>query len=267
VPVSAPKTDLEEYCEWAIKEMGWDLGPSTRTYYQTVTAAMRDQVVASQLWLAFCERYKQIEDRYYGERKGHHLFQNPSPPEWQTKSFESIVAKSFRVNKLANGSFPSEPPGGWVTPDSWLEQVGDIVRTRVVVKYLDGPEYLAQALREIATETGQSVRVEYKCREDGYYAAHVDLRYTLEIPERDWDTRKIGCSCELQITTQLQELVQSLMHRYYEDHRLAGPAGHDDMPWQWRYRNAEFSASYLGHVLHYLEGMIMGVRDKIGDEQ
>jgi len=126
-------------------------------------------------------------------------------------------------------------------------------------------QYLGSVLSEIATSVGQGVSLEFECREDGYYAAHLNVRHALEVPRRDWNTQRVDCWSEVQITTQLQELVQSLMHRYYESRRLQADEDEDTMPWQWRFRDAEFSASYLGHVLHYLEGMLMSVRDKIGE--
>ena len=32
--------------------------------------------------------------------------------------------------------------------------------------------------------------------------------------------------------------------------------------WQWNYKSDEFAANYLGHILHYVEGMIIEIRDK-----
>lgn len=267
MPVSTSDKQLDDYREWALRELGWDFGAPERTYYERVTTSMRRQVVASNLWSAFRERYTGIGEKYYRLSGAHDLFQYSSPPEWEIKSFDSLVEKSFRMNKLYNPGFPGEPPGGWIGPENWYERVGDIVRARVVVRYLDGPKHLGATLREIAGELGQDLSLEFKCREDGYYAAHADIRYTLEIPRRGWDTRQLNCSCELQITTQLQELVQLLMHKYDAARRGREDISEDGMPWQWRFSDVEFSASYLGHVLHYLEGMIMDVRSKTGGQQ
>jgi hypothetical protein len=32
----------------------------------------------------------------------------------------------------------------------------------------------------------------------------------------------------------------------------------------WNYRNDQFITTYLGHILHYVEGMIIEVRDREG---
>ncbi len=35
-----------------------------------------------------------------------------------------------------------------------------------------------------------------------------------------------------------------------------------DKIWQWDYKCDEFLPNYLGHIIHYIEGMIMEVRDR-----
>ena len=35
--------------------------------------------------------------------------------------------------------------------------------------------------------------------------------------------------------------------------------------WQWDYTSDEFAANYLGHILHYVEGMIIDIREKQKD--
>ena len=65
---------------------------------------------------------------------------------------------------------------------------------------------------------------------------------------------------EIQITTQLQEVIRRLLHKYYERQRSGRSTS--DLKWQWDYKSDEFAANYLGHILHYVEGMIMDVRDK-----
>ncbi|KKK63816.1 hypothetical protein LCGC14_2990500, partial [marine sediment metagenome] len=51
----------------------------------------------------------------------------------------------------------------------------------------------------------------------------------------------------------------------YDQRRAERPTS--NVKWQWDYRSDEFAANYLGHILHYVEGMIIDVRDKrIGKE-
>jgi hypothetical protein len=55
-----------------------------------------------------------------------------------------------------------------------------------------------------------------------------------------------------------------LLHKYYEERRKK--IGAEDVKWQWNYKTDEFVANYLGHILHYVEGMIMEIRDKQKEE-
>ena len=99
-----------------------------------------------------------------------------------------------------------------------------------------------------------------EAREEGYYAAHQYISKEFEIPKIDWDTEKIDFSIEIQITTQLQEIIRGLLHKYYGEKRKR--ITKENVKWQWNYKGDEFTANYLGHILHYVEGMIMEIRDK-----
>lgn len=50
------------------------------------------------------------------------------------------------------------------------------------------------------------------------------------------------------------------MHKYYEERRKKVKLNEKD--WIWDYKCDEFAANYLGHILHYVEGMIMEIREK-----
>jgi hypothetical protein len=50
-----------------------------------------------------------------------------------------------------------------------------------------------------------------------------------------------------------------MLHTHYEDRRMRAGSSDD---WKWDHRSDEFATNYLGHILHYLEGMIVVTRDK-----
>ena len=150
------------------------------------------------------------------------------------------------------------------TPN-WFSRINDTVRTCFVVKYLDGVNFLASQFADRAKAAEYKSRVDYEAKEEGYYAAHFYVSFPCEVPREDWDTKDETISVEIQITTQLQEVIRHLLHKYYEQRRAQRPIPH--VKWQWDYRSDEFAANYIGHILHYLEGMIVDVRDKrIGKE-
>lgn len=92
---------------------------------------------------------------------------------------------------------------------------------------------------------------------EGHYAGHVDFCPVFRIPNVEWETESVAVGVEIQVTTQLQELIRNLLHKHYEARRIGAVP---DRPWQWDYESTEFAANYLGHILHYIEGMIVDVR-------
>ena len=161
---------------------------------------------------------------------------------------------------MENEVFPEPPIEGWILPENWYSRIDDILRTLIVVKYLDGVEFIIAKIRSLCEEIEKDFECIFQAREVGYYAVHLYLKEEFEIPRMDWDTVKVITAIEIQITTQLQEVIRKLLHKYYEERRML-PPGTERM-WQWDYRSDEFATNYLGHILHYIEGMIMDIREK-----
>lgn len=87
-------------------------------------------------------------------------------------------------------------------------------------------------------------------------AAHLYIKNQFEIPI-ETETEFFDVKFELRITTQLQEIIKQLLYTHYAKKRKEK----SDESWQWNYQSDEFSANNLGHILHYVEGMIMEVRE------
>jgi len=83
-----------------------------------------------------------------------------------------------------------------------------------VTKYLDGVEYLSGELLNIASSLNMETKLDYEAKDDGYYAAHCYLYFECEIPTQTWETERILVPVEIQITTQLQEVIKTLLHTY-----------------------------------------------------
>jgi ppGpp synthetase/RelA/SpoT-type nucleotidyltranferase len=188
-----------------------------------------------------------------------------APPVLVRKPFTSFLVKTLRKNVLDNRSWPENPEGGWIEPQNWYARVNDIIRTTLVVKYMDGVSFLAEKICGHLDAAGVWNRIDYEAKEDGYYAGHLYFRHDVNIPKPDWGTKTVPVMVELQITTQLQDVIRALTHAYYNERRVRATSA--DIKWQWDYASDEFVPNYLGHILHYMEGMIMEVRDrgKAGD--
>ena len=124
---------------------------------------------------------------------------------------------SFRKNILDNKDFPEPPTEGWILPENWYSRINDILRTLIVVKYLDGVEFIIEKIKSLCEQIEKDFNYTFEAREVGYYAVHLYTREEFEIPRMDWDTVKVSTSIEIQITTQLQEVIRKLLHKYYEE--------------------------------------------------
>ena len=190
------------------------------------------------------------------------LFATAEAPELLRKPFDSVVEKSFRKNVVANRNWPDAPDSGWITPENWFYELNDIVRTMLVVKYLDGVRFLMNKIAELCTVFKFKYHGDMEARDEGYYAGHSYFITEYELPTKNWQTRRDAVRVEVQVTTQLQDVIRRLSHRHYANRRLEFEP--NPVKWQWRYDDPEFTPNYLGHILHYVEGMIMEVRNREG---
>ncbi len=189
------------------------------------------------------------------------LFSRGQPEvDLKLKPWESFLSRTWRENVLKNDNWPEPPLGGWYSPDCWFERVRDVVRTRLVVRYLDGVEFLATRLARHARGLGQDSERRTHAKEDGYYAMHVVVQQSFEVQTLNFEELEERCSgVEVQLATELQRTIGELTHEYFQGRRETRP--HGEEKWQWDYRAPEFTPLYLGHLLHYIEGMIMQVRE------
>lgn len=99
-----------------------------------------------------------------------------------------------------------------------------------------------------------------EAREEGYYAAHLGVKQELTLIDERYTPTSHLVNVEIQITTELQSLIKDLLHRYYEANRIKHNV--QNSKWQWDYLCDEFNSNYLGHIVHYVEGKIVELRDK-----
>jgi hypothetical protein len=253
-----PPSTIDEYIAWLESSHRVTVGDRESEYHDLVVHRIKRTFETSPFWTEFLSLLPTYEGEYR-LATGYPLFLAGTEPTLVVKGFSSFLLKTFRKNILENPTFPN-PAEDWLLPDNWYQRTNDLVRTYVAVKYLDGVTFLMEHMRELATKHSLPHLDEMQARMEGYYAGHFYVRPTVEIPKMTWDTVTSEFSIEIQVTTQLQEVMRQLLHRYYEEHRGIPRAERRD--WQWEYRSEEFSANYLGHILHYVEGMIMEVRER-----
>lgn len=250
---------MGEYIRWLRTRHGVEVSARTSAHYEAVTDRMKRHLEGSGFWAELVRNLREYDDEYK-LATGFPLLARPDL-QLQVKPYDSFLLKTFRKNVTDNKSWPNEPGSGWILPTNWFSKVNDILRTLIVVKYLDGVQFMSDRVKTLCAEHDQTFRVFFEAREEGYYAAHLYTVREFEIQKLTWDTERVDVSIEIQVTTQLHEVIRRLLHKYYEEQRQKGRRKDKDK-WQWDYKSEEFSANYLGHILHYVEGMIMEVREK-----
>jgi len=251
--------NITDYKKWLKEDQDVDISKRTSTYYDSVTNNIKRDFENSDFWKEINQNLEEF-DQEYQVGTGYQLFIQKFEPEVYIKPFDSFLLKTYRKNILNNKNWPNEPYNGWLLPDNWYSNINDIIRTLFVVKYLDGVDFMITKTQSVCEQFHISPQMYYEARDEGYYAAHLYVKQNFEIPGVTWDTEQIDVSIEIQITTQLQEVIRKLLHKYYEDRR--GDLNNESTKWKWDYKSDEFSANYLGHILHYVEGMIMEIRNK-----
>jgi ppGpp synthetase/RelA/SpoT-type nucleotidyltranferase len=122
-------------------------------------------------------------------------------PKLYVKSWEYFLNKTFRKNVLNNNKFPEEPEYGWCLPPDWYVQIHDIVRTTIIVKYIDGVPMLLERLRKLASVDYVESHGELISREDGYYGAHFGCCFDCVVSTIEWREKTNQPIFEIQIST------------------------------------------------------------------
>jgi hypothetical protein len=255
--------NVDEYKRWLKEKHGVEVSSREEAYYKNVTMRIVAELQKSVFWVQLVKSLPEYHDEYQLNTGYPLLMAREYQPKVESKPFDSFLLKTYRKNILNNKHWPDAPQGGWVLPSNWYSKTNDVVRTLLEVKYLDGVEFLIGKIKHFCEGYNTVCKASLEAREEGYYAAHLYVEQNFEIPKANWDTERIDIPVEIQITTQLQEVIRKLLHKYYEDKRQStGSKESETKKWQWDYKSDEFSAAYLGHILHYVEGMITEIRER-----
>lgn len=254
------KPSLDEYEAWLDARWAGDARELRKGRYLYAQGELLRAFNTSDFATSLQKRLSRWSEEYYG-LTGYPLFSEPYRElHLDQKSWESFLNRTYRRNVLNNDRWPAPPPDGWLFPDNWFERVSDVIRGRFVVRYLDGVGWLVERLLELARDCGRAPKHVVHAQEWGYYAMHVGVPQAFTIYAVGFEHELHRESrVEIQVTTALQELIGQLTHPFFERRRIREPVTQEQ--WQWNYKSDEFVPNYLGHVLHYLEGVIMQLRD------
>lgn len=252
-----PRT-VEEYVDWARATIRDEFDERAERVFNANATTILSTAQRHPFFVNLPNLIEEFGEHYKLQTKSELLAVNSSL-ELQKKSYASALDKCLRKNVLLNAAYPEPPTANWITSTNWIERLNDIARGILVCRYLDGPAFLARELTKYATSSGLKTRFDSQQNERGYYAFHFYVKIPVEIVDLQWSARTIEVDVEVQLSTQLQDVLRDLTHKLYEELRLLSAAQTED--WKWDFKTNRFKASYLGHTLHLLEGLIVELRE------
>jgi ppGpp synthetase/RelA/SpoT-type nucleotidyltranferase len=250
---------IAEYIEWAKTELKFDFNEgANKNRFDANLTSILNSIDSSDFLKEFDNTVFSWSEEY---RKtfGSDLFFENAQLKFQKKSYDSIIDKTFRINVLWNKKFPDPPDKGWLTLDNIYKGLNDLVRSYLVCKFLDGPDFAARKLNEYCKSINLENYYYSQQRDEGYYAFHSYTTFKVSILDTEWQSVPTSVRIEIQFTTQLQDLLKNFTHQYFEETRLASSA--PDNKWKWDIKSNRFKASYMSHTLHLLEAIIVELRD------
>lgn len=255
------KISYEEYLIWMNRNLKIRNLGAYQIHYERELESIKDRFSNSIFWKTLESQFQEFYDQYLIEEKQLLFSDRLYKPIILTKSFSSLIEKTYRKNVIFNKNWPNQPPEGWITPENWFSRINDLVRTKIVVNYLEGMNFISSKIKEHCEEHGISFSPKPDARMEGYYAINSyfeNLEFTIN-EQKTGNEITIRIAIELQITTQIQDLMRGLLHKEYVKARLKKDSSLD---WVWKYKDDKFSTAYLAHLLHYAEGMIMQIIEK-----
>jgi ppGpp synthetase/RelA/SpoT-type nucleotidyltranferase len=253
------KPALDDYPAWHLSVLGEDLNSEAVRNKYAANITLAQAGINEHPFIQKCSKVlgEMATDKTFALTSG------SKAPEiaFSAKPYASVIDKTFRHNCNWNRSFPNEPRGGWVLSSNWFATIDDLIRTSLVCRYLDGPEQVCSKIDLIAKELGLSSLYEPRATDEGYYAYHCYVKIPVQLMiDEAGAIQKTPVEIEIQVTTQLQEILRDLTHPFYEARRIA--AKRALAVERWDFGTGQFRASYLAHTLHLIEGMIVQLRNE-----
>lgn len=238
---------------------------SLKSYYNRVSVQIKNDFSNSEFFNDLKSELNDLNDWYQMQEKFILLVLSKCL-NLDTKKFDDMMEKSYRKDVLCNEHWEDSDNSwtinyDWVNPLNCFEKLNDILRTRIMIRYLDGARLVLGVLKKVANKHEYSSKIAFKSDEYGYYGVHFVVKYPVEIERINLGSKNILLNVEIQICTQISEVINELLHLYYEKKRLEFHGA--DKDWRWDYDCDEFIPAYLGHMTHYIEGMIMQSREKV----
>jgi hypothetical protein len=237
---------FEEYYDWHIANLKEDLHSKELEKKYALNLTLAQAAINEHAFIKECAALLGVlsSDKVFA------LSSESKGPDFTfvTKPYLSVIDKTFRLNCNWNRNFPEEPHAGWIKSSNWFSKLDDLVRTSLVCRYLDGPEKVCSSIAEKARKFALNVEFGPRATNAGYYAYHCYVQVPMDLLSIDTGAIiSTPLTIEIQVTTQLQEVLRDLTHPFYRAERL----GRRRSPTveRWDYGSAQFKASYFSAYL------------------
>jgi hypothetical protein len=217
-------------------------------------ARWAEELSVGPFWSRAKERLDQWRTEYRATSQADLLTQ-PGLPNFMSKPEKSIRGKLFR--RCNEGRDYIEKAIAQEGPP--LPRLGDLVRTRVVCRYIDGVEFLATKLEELAADMELSPSRRREGRLEGYFAQHLTVSQQA-IFRLGGHGQLADVVSEVQIASEMATRMWDAAHPLYESVR---GAANDPEDWQWKPDDPRFISNQLGHMIHLADGLLVQLRRSI----
>lgn len=186
----------------------------------------------------------------YHAATGSTLLSQARLPDFVPKSKDSIA------NKLQR-KYPRDKLKDAFTGKYPIPNIGDMVRVRLTCSYLDGVEFLANKLMELAKSMDVNAAHEKQGKIEGYYAQHINISQDVMLKVAGVSA-VVRIECEIQIATDMSTKMWDTSHGLYE-HIRGQPSEAES--WQWKHSDPRFISNQLGHLVHLVDGLLIQLRE------
>jgi hypothetical protein len=223
-------------------------------YWETLASNCEQwalEIFAGPFWSESGKRLDQWRTEYK-QRTTADLLAQAGLPSFVAKSAESTKSKVFRKCR-ADTKAPEEL---FSTTGAAVPVLGDLVRARIVCRYIDGVEFLASKMEALAQEMNLTPKRDREGRLEGYFAQHltVDAHVYYRL---GGESQPAKIRFEVQLASELATTMWNSSHPFY---KFAQESSKPAESWQWNPKDPQFIANQLGHVIHLADGLIVQLR-------
>jgi ppGpp synthetase/RelA/SpoT-type nucleotidyltranferase len=202
----------------------------------------------SEFWRRAREELEKWRQDYHSHAKVS-LLTTAGLPNFVHKSSASVKNKLMRRLQDRKPLFINEQDA--------IPGFGDLVRIRIVCSYLDGVEFIAKKIVDLAASSGLEPTLERQGSLNGYFAQHVNCAKS-QVFRLGGAEKLVVVGFEVQIATEFATRMWDATHALYEADRVrdVDPSG-----WQWDASDPRFLAHQLGHMMHLADGLLVQLRN------